>query len=122
MKPRIFISSIMSSEFRLLRDAANQAIERVGYETVRAENHPAAHISPRNACLDMVGSSDAVVLILGPKYGNATETGSSATGDEYREAVRLKKPVYVFLQRGAGEPEHRQEQFLASIAGYLGEN
>lgn len=122
MKPRIFISSIMPAEFRPLRDAAHRAITRGGYEAVRAENHPASPISPHTACLDMVASADGVVLILGPKYGNVTETGHSATEDEYREAVRLKKRVFVFLQTDAGEFESQQKQFVTSITGYIGDN
>lgn len=119
---RIFISSIMSAEFRALRDAADGAIRNAGCEPVRAENHPAAPISPHTACLDMVESCDGVVLILGLEYGRITETGQSATEDEYREAVRLKKPVFAFLQSGAGEPEPRQSEFIASITKYVGGN
>jgi hypothetical protein len=119
---RIFISSIMSTEFRELRDRAEHAIRNAGCEPVRAENHPAASISPHTACLDMVESCDGVVLILGAKYGRITETDQSATEDEYREAVRLKKPVFAFVQRGAGEPEPRQDVFVASITKYVGGN
>lgn len=118
--PRIFISSVMPPEYRLIRDAAARGIARAGCEPIRAEDFPAAHVKPRNACLDAVASCDGVVLILGASNGNITETGYSATEDEYREAVRLRKRIYVFLERV--RRDERQEEFVRSITGYIDDN
>jgi hypothetical protein len=110
----------MPSQYGPIRDAAARGIEAAGHEPVRAEDFPAAHIKPRTACLDAVASCDGVVLLLGARYGNVTETGYSATEDEYREAVRLKKQIYLFLENV--EREERQDQFVRSITGYIDDN
>ena len=96
-----------------IRDAAAQAIEKAGCEAVLAERFPAGTTSPRTACLDGVASSDGIALILGPRYGEDTAAGISATEEEYREAVRLKKQIFVFLQ--PGEREARQREFVSSV-------
>ena len=64
LRPRVFISSIMGATFGPYRDAAARAIERVGCQAVRAENHPASMVAPHTACLDMVASCDGGVTIL----------------------------------------------------------
>lgn len=121
-RPRVFISSIMPSEFAPYRDATARAIERASCEVVRAEQYPARAIAPRTACLDMVASCDAVVTILGHRYGNITVTGLSATEDEYREAVRLRKRVYLFLEKSGTPLEPRQQEFVSAVTAYVGDN
>lgn len=122
LRPRVFISSLMGAGFTPYRGAAAQAIERSGCQVVRAEDHPARMVAPYTACLDMVASYDGVVTILGPQYGNVTETGYSATEDEYREAVRLRKRVYLFVEKTDTPSEPRQEEFVRSVTSYVGGN
>lgn len=122
LRPRVFISSVMGAAFAPYRDAAFRAIERAGCQAVRAEDHPASMIAPHTACLDMVASCDGSVTILGPRYGNVTETGYSATEDEYREAVRLRKRVYLFVEKTDTPFEPRQEEFVRSVTQYVGGN
>jgi Domain of unknown function (DUF4062) len=112
----------MPPEFRPFRNAAARAMERAGCEVVRAEDHPAKMVAPHIACLDMVASCDGSVTILGPGYGNVTETGYSATEDEYREAVRLRKRVYLFVEKTDVAFEPRQDEFVRSVTGYVGDN
>lgn len=99
-----------------MRAAASRAIECAGCEPVLAENFPAGTVSPRTACLDGVASCDGIVLILGARYGEPTVAGISAT-EEYREAVRLKKHIFVFLEAGDREP--RQQEFVRSVEDYV---
>jgi len=87
-----------------IRAAASRTIERSSCEPVLAENFPAGTMSPRTACLDGVASCDGIVLILGARYGEPTAAGISATEEEYREAVLLKKHIFVFLEVGNREP------------------
>ena len=90
------------------RDAAVLGIRRAGCEPVRAEDFPARTTSPRTACLDGVRSADAVVLILGERYGFVGPSGLSATEEEYDEARRTHKPILVFLQSDiVHEPQQR---------------
>jgi hypothetical protein len=100
-----------------VRAAASRAIERSGCEPVRAEDFPAGTVSPRTACLNGVASCDGIVLILGARYGEPTVAGISATEEEYREAVRLKKHIFVFLEAVDREP--RQQEFVRSVEDYV---
>jgi len=87
---------------------------------VRAEDFPAASLSPRTACLDGVASCDGIVLILGARYGVPTVVGISATAEEYREAVQRKIPILVFLEEIDTEREPRQVEFVRAVEQYVG--
>ena len=115
-KPRVFVSSLMTG-FGAVRAAASRAIERAGCEAVRAEDFPAGTVSPRTACLDGVASCDGIALILGARYGDPTVAGISATEEEYREAVRLKKHIFVYLEARDREP--RQQEFVRIVEDYV---
>jgi hypothetical protein len=93
-----------------VRAAASRGIERADCEPVLAENFPAGTVSPRTACLDGVASCDGIASILGARYGEPTAAEISATEEEYREAVRLKKHIFVFLEGVDREP--RQQELL----------
>lgn len=114
--PRIFVSSLMAG-YGDVRAAAARGIEQAGCEPVLAENFPAGTVSPRTACLDGVVSCDGIALILGARYGEPTAAGISATEEEYSEAVRLKKHIFVFLEGGDREP--RQQEFVSSVEDYV---
>lgn len=115
-KPRVFISSVMTG-YEAVRAAAYQAIKETGFIPILADDISYYPTSPRNACLDGINSSDGVVLILGARYGGVLDIGFSATEDEYREAKRLKKSIFVFVENV--EKEERQEDFIRSISGYV---
>lgn len=115
-RPRIFVSSIIRG-YGDIRNAAARAIEDAGCEAVLAERFPAGTTSPRTACLDGVASSDGIALILGSRYGENTAAGISATEEEYREAVRLKTQIFVFLESGEREP--RQQEFVSLVEDYV---
>lgn len=86
-RPRVFISSVMDG-YAAFRDATAEGIRKAGADAVRAEDFPAAGHSPRNACLDGVQSADALVLILGERYGFVGPPGKAATEEEYRWSDR----------------------------------
>lgn len=115
-RPRVFVSSLMGG-YGAVRAAATRGIERADCEAVRAEDFPAGTTSPRTACLDGVASCDGLALILGARYGEPTVAGISATEEEYREAVRLKKHIFAFLEGGDREP--RQQEFVRSVEDYV---
>ena len=114
--PRIFISSVMDG-YENFRDAARDGIRQAGCESVRAEDFPAATVSPRNSCLDGVRSVDAVVLLLGERYGFVGPSGLAVTEEEYEEARKNHKPILVFLQDG--EREAKQQEFVNKVQGYV---
>lgn len=117
-RARVFISSVIKG-YAASRDAAAEGIGRAGCQAVRVEEFPAASASPRTACLDGVRSADAVILVLGERYGYVAPSGLAATEEEYDEARRTHKRVLVFLEDvPAREP--RQEAFVRKVQDYVG--
>lgn len=101
----VFVSSIQAG-FEPERAAARAAIESLSMRPLMAEIRGAADASPRRALLDLVAAADLVILIVGPRYSGPTE-------DEYDEAVRLGKSVFVLVQSTEREPE--AQAFLERI-------
>ena len=113
---KIFISSVMR-DFGSFRDSAARACRTLRHEPIRAEDFGASPDSPQRVCLAEVRSSDAVVLLLGERYGVPAE-GSvlSPTHEEYREA-RNRRPVLVFIQRVA-RTEPAQAEFIREVQAW----
>ncbi len=100
------------------REAARAGILEAGCEAVLAEDFAAQGTSSRNACLDGVQSADAMVLLLGPRYGWKAPSGHSATEEEYREAKLQQMPILAFVQdciRRAPD----QQRFVARVEDYI---
>jgi hypothetical protein len=112
---KVFISSLIRG-LEPLRDAAAAGIRTLGHEPLRAEDFGASPDSPQQACMAGVRDADAVVLILGDRYGAEQAGGLSATHEEYRE-VRDHRPVLVFI-REAAEPEPKQAEFIREVQGW----
>ena len=104
--------------FAEYRDAAALGIRRAGCEPVRAEDFPAQSTSPRTACLDGVRSADALVLILGERYGFVGPSGLAATAEEYQEALKSRKPIFAFIQSGVVY-EPQQRCLIDNVQGYV---
>lgn len=119
---KFFISSVIKG-FSQYRQAAAEAIRTFDHEPVMAEDFPAEPSTPQRACLRGVRESDAMVLILGKRYGAIQSTGLSATHEEYNEA-REQIPVFVFIERG-DDYEDNQRQFITAVgdwnSGYFGD-
>ena len=111
---RVFVSSLMSGDFGLLREAAASAIRTLGHEPARAEDYTVSPSSPQAACLAGVRTADAVVLILGSEYGSCQDSGLSATHEEYREARESSRPVLAFIEEDA-EPTGEQAAFIREV-------
>lgn len=112
---KVFVSSVMR-DFAAERQAASDAVESLGLRPVMAETAPASADPSRTALLGRVGECDAVVLLLPNRYGDVTASGFSPTEDEFREAVRLSKPILVFVQDGVTR-EPAQDEFIARVRG-----
>ena len=117
LRPRVFISSVME-DYREIRDAATHGIRQAGCQPLRAEDFSAASVSPRNACLDGVRSADALVLLLGARYGFLGPSGLAVTEEEYNEARKSHKHVFVFLQDGVAR-ESQQQAFVDRVQHYV---
>lgn len=110
----VFISSIQR-DFGDVREEAAKGVLSLRMHPVMAETAGASSASPQRALLDEVRDSDVFLLLLGPRYGDAGSSGDSPTEDEFNEAVRLGKPIFVLKQNVALEPA--QEEFLNRTRG-----
>jgi hypothetical protein len=113
----IFISSLISG-MAIERQVVQDAIDALGHRPVTAESFGAKPSSPQVACLSALRQSDAVVLILGPRYGAVQPSGLSATHEEFREAQATRRPVFVFV--APGDPEPQQADFVREVGPWVG--
>ncbi len=109
------MSSLIAG-YEALRNAAESGATTLGHAVVRAEDFGASPDSPQSACLAGVRSADAVMLILGGRYGHVQASGLSATHEEYREA-RDTRPVIVLIETGI-HPEPTQAAFIREVQGW----
>ncbi|SFW74545.1 DUF4062 domain-containing protein [Luteibacter sp. UNCMF366Tsu5.1] len=112
MTTRIFISSLISG-MEAVRDAARQAVLDLGFEPVMAEDFEAQPNTPQVACLTGLRTADAVLLLLGDRYGEVQPSGRSATHEEFEEA-RDRKPVIPLLMK-ANHREPSQSAFIEEV-------
>jgi hypothetical protein len=69
---RIFISS--TSDLKAERDAVESVLADMDIDGERFESWPSSPNHPIKECLQRVEESDAVILLLGNKYGLITPT------------------------------------------------
>ena len=120
-KFRIFISSTVE-ELRDARDAVDRTLEALeAFEPRRVEELPAIEDPSQTLCLDEIGAAEAVVLIIGKRYGFVPAKGNpeklSVTHLEYREARRKGRPVFAFLQE-CGDREESAGRFVKEIEDF----
>ncbi len=109
---RIFTSSTYE-DLKNERRAAIDTIKRIGQviamEDFFASNHP-----PKDVCLKYLQDCDAVVIILGFRYGSVDGIeGISLTEIEYNTVKSLGMPVFVFQKRqtdGCWRPEETDSE------------
>src|ERR1700731_1975948 len=112
---KVFISSVIRG-FEAYRDAASRAARALRHDVKRAEDFAASAATPQQACLAGVRWADAVVLLLGTRYGDRQGSGLAPTHEEYREA-RDRCSVLVFIQQNANfEPE--QQGFVSEVQNW----
>jgi hypothetical protein len=83
---RIFISS--SSDLKAERDAVESVLADMDIDGERFESWPSSPNHPIKECLQRVEESDAVILLLGKKYGTPSPV-KSGTHLEYDHAKAL---------------------------------
>jgi tetratricopeptide (TPR) repeat protein len=105
----IFLSSTIEdlAEAREAVDKSLQALEV--FEPRRVEDLPATPEPSRAVCLEEVRRADAVLLIIGKRYGFVPTVKNpealSATHLEFREARKTGTPVFAFILRAATREE-----------------
>jgi len=110
--------------YKKRRDVAEKALLELNrdlgfaFEVVRVEKDsmPALNSSSQDACLEAVKSCDIYVGIY-PKdnYGwKESPVGISPTHEEFREAVKTKRPRVIFVEN-TKESDPDQSSFLAEV-------
>lgn len=117
---KVFISS--TSDLESYRDVLRAEIMRCEMYPEMYENWAQTGFTPRDECFRRVLASDAVVLLLGIRYGFVENSlGMSMTELEYRAALLANKPLLVFVMRppkASDEPEdliERQNRLIEEV-------
>lgn len=110
----VFISS--TADLTNHRDAVETALRALNIDGSRFESWPTVPnpVGGMSECLRRVEESDAVVLLLGEKYGTIVESGLSATHSEYRHASQHQKPIFAFIL-DAPAREEQQTVFVREV-------
>jgi Domain of unknown function (DUF4062) len=101
-KPRTFLSSTCF-DFADARSAIAEHLKLLGHEPIRsdtAEFGVSLGKHSHEACLDQVDNCDYLILLIGGRRGG-TFVGSekSITNEEYRRALKKRKPIITFVKR-----------------------
>jgi len=116
---KIFISSTYE-DLKNERKEAISTLDRIG-QTIAMEKFFASNHKSKDVCLKKLQESDAMVLIIGLRYGSIDKSeGISITEIEYNTAKTLGLPVFVFLKQqldgnwqSEEKDEERSKKFLA---------
>jgi hypothetical protein len=107
--PRVFISSTCY-DLKYIRENLRYFIRTLGYEPILSEDgsvffNPLQHT--HNACLTEIPNTQLFVLIIGGRYGGRyLNTDTSITNSEYREAIKLKIPVFALVESSVYNEHH----------------
>lgn len=99
--PRVFISSTCY-DLKYIRENIKFFVKTLGYEPILSEDgavffDPKSHT--HDACLAEVPNCQLFVLVIGGRFGAQFKGGEhSVTNAEYREAIRLKIPVFALVE------------------------
>jgi hypothetical protein len=118
MRPRVMVSSVVTG-FEEMRAAARRGIEAGGGEPLLVnEDFPALSLSPRNACLDAVDSSDAYLVILGKRAGFRAPSGKPVVEEEYERALTRGVPIVAFVHEDE-EREPEAQRLEQRVSDYV---
>ena len=99
-KKQVYLSSTFL-DLRVFRESVKHALEPSGVEVEQMERYAAFEERPLDKCLADVRSCDYYVLIVARRYGFVPPLPKgnvlSITQLEYEEAIRHKRPCFVFL-------------------------
>lgn len=107
--PRVFISSTCY-DLKYIRENLRYFVKTLGYEPILSEDgnvfyNPALHT--HDACLTEIPNTQIFVLVIGGRYGGKYKDGDdSITNAEYREAVRLKIPIFALVDSAVYNEHH----------------
>jgi hypothetical protein len=101
--PRVFVSSTCY-DLKYIRENLKYFIRRLGYEPVLSEEGSVffdPNLHTHDACIAEVPNCQIFVVIIGGRFGAQFKSEThSITNAEYREAVRLKIPIFAIVEQG----------------------
>lgn len=120
-KYKVFISSTIDDLLEARSEAERHLLALEVFEPIRIEKFPANEQPSRVVCLGEVHQSDAVLLLIGDRYGFVPSDNNpqslSVTHLEFREARRLQRPIFAFVKESTVR-EHQQNAFVAEIEDF----
>lgn len=120
MKMKIFVSSTYLDLINE-RNKAISTIDRIG-QAIAMEKWFAKAEAPKELVLNKLKEFNALILILGSKYGSINEDeGISITEIEYNTAKTLGLPVFVFIKsnsKGNWKSEEKNEEVNKKINAF----
>ena len=90
---RVFVSSV-SGGLEGTRNQIVQDLHKAAYDVSAMERFGAQPTVPLDVCLNELRKADAMVLLIGPRYGSVLPQGISYTHAEFREAQGLGIPIF----------------------------
>jgi ribokinase len=117
---RIFLSSTYEDLVEY-RSAVQELITRHGELYTGMENFGAQSARPLEVCLNEVARSDAVIVIVGARYGTLCDSsGYSYTHREVEHAKQQGIPVFVFIQRNPIKVSNAEQRRRRKFVEWLG--
>jgi len=107
--PKIFISSTCY-DLKYIRDNLRYFIRTLGYEPILSEDgavffNPQQHT--HDACLTEIPNTQLFILIIGGRRGGQYhKSDSSITNMEYKEAARLRIPIFTLVESSVYNEHH----------------
>ncbi len=107
--PKVFISSTCY-DLKYIRENMKYFVRTIGYEPILSEEgdvfyNPLVHT--HDSCIDEIPNSQIFVLIIGGRYGGEFRSSqNSITNHEYKEAVKLKIPVFTLVEEAVYSDHH----------------
>ena len=117
---RVFVSSVING-YEDYRAAAASAIRALRHEAVLMQpgEQPALPETPQKACLSELEECDAVVFLMGTRYGWVNpHSAKSAVREEWEHADTVGKPCLMFAEADV-EHEADQRELLDEMESYV---
>jgi len=99
--PKVFISSTCY-DLKYIRENLKYFVKTIGYEPILSEEGDVFYnpeIHTHDSCIEEIPNSQIFVLIIGGRYGGEfRDSTKSITNHEYKEAVRLKIPIFTLVE------------------------
>ena len=118
---RVFLSSTYF-DLSEIRKEIESTVRRAGWDTKQMEFFGARPESPLDVSLAELRDSDLMVLVIAGRYGTIPPGSDlSITHHEFREAIRLSRPVLAFVADSGDEPTGKEADRLREFISEVGQ-